>query len=305
MVKYILKGELYHHGIPGQKWGVRNGPPYPLSQATHTKVLRTAYTRDREQLEQNTLKKSKNIGMRQAAYSVMDQQLKEVATISGGVVNVAEGIQNGQLSNLYRLDKGISEDKIKGVNPHYGERGTTSNCTKCSAAMEMRRRGWDVQAGKCFTGGSEEAIVYWFDGVVRRSTSGSIDFSKLVSETLGNNGTGAITLKNKRGLGGHCVYCYSDGDGFHIADAQIGRVFSGYNKQKYKEIEDVVVQIVPGFGFREFSAYSALKDYADAGSFDLDQTMSICRLDTATPNYKHMAEDMVLGPPDDKAHHRF
>lgn len=23
--------ELYHHGIPGQKWGVQNGPPYPLN----------------------------------------------------------------------------------------------------------------------------------------------------------------------------------------------------------------------------------------------------------------------------------
>lgn len=22
--------ELYHHGIKGQKWGVRNGPPYPI-----------------------------------------------------------------------------------------------------------------------------------------------------------------------------------------------------------------------------------------------------------------------------------
>ena len=24
--------ELYHHGIKGQKWGVRNGPPYPLKR---------------------------------------------------------------------------------------------------------------------------------------------------------------------------------------------------------------------------------------------------------------------------------
>lgn len=26
--------ELYHHGRAGQKWGVRNGPPYPLSKGT-------------------------------------------------------------------------------------------------------------------------------------------------------------------------------------------------------------------------------------------------------------------------------
>lgn len=24
--------ELYHHGIPGQKWGVKNGPPYPIKK---------------------------------------------------------------------------------------------------------------------------------------------------------------------------------------------------------------------------------------------------------------------------------
>ena len=28
--------ELYHHGIKGQKWGVRNGPPYPLSSKVST-----------------------------------------------------------------------------------------------------------------------------------------------------------------------------------------------------------------------------------------------------------------------------
>lgn len=27
---------LAHHGIRGQKWGVRNGPPYPLGEKDHS-----------------------------------------------------------------------------------------------------------------------------------------------------------------------------------------------------------------------------------------------------------------------------
>lgn len=32
--KSFLDEILIHHGIPGQKWGVRNGPPYPLNDST-------------------------------------------------------------------------------------------------------------------------------------------------------------------------------------------------------------------------------------------------------------------------------
>lgn len=42
--------ELYHHGVAGQKWGVRNGPPYPLvasnsSSGKKRKIL-NGYTAD-------------------------------------------------------------------------------------------------------------------------------------------------------------------------------------------------------------------------------------------------------------------
>lgn len=30
-VRRLPKSELYHHGIKGQEWGVKNGPPYPLN----------------------------------------------------------------------------------------------------------------------------------------------------------------------------------------------------------------------------------------------------------------------------------
>lgn len=39
--------ELYHHGIMNQKWGVRNGPPYPLSGGQYSPDERRAIYRHR------------------------------------------------------------------------------------------------------------------------------------------------------------------------------------------------------------------------------------------------------------------
>ena len=36
MSMYSRNAELYHHGILGQKWGVQNGPPYPLDSDVST-----------------------------------------------------------------------------------------------------------------------------------------------------------------------------------------------------------------------------------------------------------------------------
>jgi hypothetical protein len=30
---YKVGGEIYHHGISGMHWGVRNGPPYPIEKS--------------------------------------------------------------------------------------------------------------------------------------------------------------------------------------------------------------------------------------------------------------------------------
>lgn len=40
-MKNVLSTELAHHGIIGQKWGKRNGPPYPLKRAVKGSVKDT------------------------------------------------------------------------------------------------------------------------------------------------------------------------------------------------------------------------------------------------------------------------
>ena len=35
---FTTSNMLLHHGIEGQKWGVQNGPPYPLDKTTAKEV---------------------------------------------------------------------------------------------------------------------------------------------------------------------------------------------------------------------------------------------------------------------------
>lgn len=41
----IYQRELYHHGILNQKWGRRNGPPYPLDREDHSKAEKKTLTK--------------------------------------------------------------------------------------------------------------------------------------------------------------------------------------------------------------------------------------------------------------------
>ncbi|MCI9427356.1 MAG: hypothetical protein HFI81_06305 [Eubacterium sp.] len=41
MNRQVFSIELYHHGVKGQKWGVRNGPPYPLDRSDGKEVAKS------------------------------------------------------------------------------------------------------------------------------------------------------------------------------------------------------------------------------------------------------------------------
>lgn len=73
-----LSGEsLFHHGIAGQKWGVRNGPPYPLSYGDHSKrELREMRKKSRQASRKKNVKKAE--AEREANKQLIESETKRI-----------------------------------------------------------------------------------------------------------------------------------------------------------------------------------------------------------------------------------
>ena len=279
--RIVRKNELYHHGIDGMKWGVRNGPPYPLDQKTHNEVVRKGYVRDRDESRaKGVVKLSKRQGIAKA-YNRIDRNWKEVINSSDlpEVINVADGLANGSLSHLKRLEENeLTADDLASCNYGYGKPGTTSNCAKCSATLEMRFRGYDVSAGRCFMGTNNGYSSYWFDGATDYKEKGFDNYANRVDKVFGNNGRGCLDFRYPDNKGGHSMYAMYDKDRvFHILDGQNNREFSVQGSSRSDSVKRTLEQVRDYYGF------------------DLDNSWNkVTRWDTASPNYSHMSEDSVL-----------
>lgn len=77
--EYLVKfrdtsNELYHHGILGQKWGDRNGPPYPLGSGKHSISERSDISKTkREELKSNLYKAINKYKEEAEYYSYKDE----------------------------------------------------------------------------------------------------------------------------------------------------------------------------------------------------------------------------------------
>ena len=71
---YSRNAELYHHGIKGQKWGVQNGPPYPLNDNISTgKRLKETKVEDVKKVTDYLLKARDD----EILYGKIQKELKE------------------------------------------------------------------------------------------------------------------------------------------------------------------------------------------------------------------------------------
>lgn len=94
---------LYHHGVQGQKWGVKNGPPYPLENSTalSSKIYSEAKKKEPE-ITKNLMQIAKN---NNAKMYGLENRLKTESSINRKIKKESE--ENG-VSQL-KASKGIKD----------------------------------------------------------------------------------------------------------------------------------------------------------------------------------------------------
>lgn len=115
--------ELYHHGIRGQKWGEKNGPPYPLSgrqysyaEERYRKRTRKAYSQSNKKHYDKTLSsgttlrtlsydknRTKNTDMFYATHTTSDKHLYNA--LFNKPINSLEG-----KTYKYKIDNSVKRD---------------------------------------------------------------------------------------------------------------------------------------------------------------------------------------------------
>ena len=147
-----------------------------------------------------------------------------------------------------KKSKEFTEADVKAVNPFFdaGDASSTHNCACCTAALEMRKRGYEVRAKKTTVGYYDDEIKNLYkgakiskqvfasgDSIENASPFASFSHKQAVDITnsiLKEGGRGHL-LVTWSGGGGHSVYYTCDKDGLKIYDGQVGKIVANTTKE--------------------------------------------------------------------------
>lgn len=173
---------LAHHGIKGQKWGVRrfqdtNGRLTAAGkERLKSKKSDSAYSD--ENIEKGMSEIAIFLALQAATIAVPLAIETGVAVYNNHKGNKIIKQHNKNLEDaeidekiglpLKHSNDSTMEEDAKMVNPHYlkfdSDPDYTHNCMMCSTTYELRRRGYEVQVNGTPQGFADDKVKDWFKG---------------------------------------------------------------------------------------------------------------------------------------------
>lgn len=249
MITY--KSYLEHHGIKGQRWGVRRTPEQ-LGHKPRSAGYKPLRYESRIEFEVKNFLKQFPAAF--AATLVPGGALIYNATTVKQLADYNLDFKDytkkdgafETLSQLKRKKKDTPiEVDVKKVNPKGlgGSAGRVKNCVYCSITMEMRRRGYDVQArrkssgcvpskeffNKYFKGAKPEVVPFEKNEKESRKSQIIRSYNNMCSilEKQGPGASGVLDFDWAQTLagGGHMIYYAVNKSGeVNFYDGQVGKI---------------------------------------------------------------------------------
>lgn len=210
-----------HYGVVGMKWGVRKDRTYGRQLKYSSPARQTAKSTVFQALNTFAASVIPGYGIAYNAWAVAHNARIVRNNLDRTDYTKKEGSYEN-LSELKKKDVNTTiDDDLKKCNPRIGQqKGTVNNCLYCTAAMEMRQRGYDVRARKKSNGDAETIYGEWFDNVkiehpsISRNTNESRksyvqrSFDNLSSqlEKQGDGARGYVGFNYEKTNSGHSIY---------------------------------------------------------------------------------------------------
>jgi predicted transcriptional regulator len=133
---------IYHHGIKGQRWGVRNGPPYPLGSEDHS-VREIIASKNPENY---TYKRKRTNANRPASYQpYIDSQTKKLTA-----KNIVSNAVKNANPVFTKIGNVISKGR-NGISKHFHDkkvkRYMKNGMTKAQAEREATKHDESIKRG--------------------------------------------------------------------------------------------------------------------------------------------------------------
>lgn len=121
---------LYHHGIDGQKWGVRHGPPYPLDhkkqighkvkQFMHDRF--SEYGKDHQAVRDKLVEQYKRKGYNETASQILAEQKyqKQDSMFTKAAIAGALAVTAGPLAVMLGTKYLVAAGGISGIKKSIG-----------------------------------------------------------------------------------------------------------------------------------------------------------------------------------------